>query len=175
MPINITPLTLDQGAAELKYCDSYSRLPTLLNIAWRMDNSDWLTLLGDMWSICDNLGLYIDDWFDTPFGDRQEDCPIVEMMTPDELAAYEALPSICTVYRGCYKINKRGLSWSLSRQVAERFPTLNRYCQQDQPLLVKAVVKKEKIAAVKLDRNETEIITFWPKHISTSYIRIQKG
>lgn len=168
-------LTKEQGAEALRFCDSYSRLPTLIEIAWRMDCSEWLALLGDWWENCDNVGEHIDDLLNSPFSERLGDGAISEMMNADEQAAYDALPSVVTVYRGCYKSNKWGICWSLDRNVAQVFPTLNRYRQNGQPLLVKAEAKKQDIAAVKLGRNEMEIITYRPKHISTSFIREQAG
>lgn len=154
--------------------DSYSRLPTLLDLwAWA-DEREWLTLLGEEWTGCDNVGEHIDQLFDSPFGWQLDGGgAIAEMMNADELAAYNALPDEVTVYRGCYQSNKWGICWSLDRDVAIKFPTLFRYYQEGQPLLVKAMAKKNNIAAVKLDRGEIEVITWRPKHISTSYIRKQ--
>jgi len=166
-------LTTEQAKEKLRFCDSYSRLPTLLEIVWLVEDDEWLALLGDAWTVCDNVGVHIDELMDTPFGERLGDGAIVEMMNADEQAAYDALPEVVTVYRGCYKINKWGICWSLDRNLAQAFPTLNRYRQNGQPLLVKAEAKKGDIAAVKLDRSEVEIITYRPKHISTSFIREQ--
>jgi len=164
-------ITMEQAEENLKFCDSYNRLPTLLEMAWRLNGTDWLKLLGREWTTCDNVGIYIEKLWDTPFGHCFGDGPILEMMDVEDLAAYEALPEVVTVYRGCYAANKWGLSWSLSRDVAAKFITLNKYRQQGQPLLVKALAKKKDIAAVKLDREEMEIITRGPKHVSTSFIR----
>jgi hypothetical protein len=93
------------------------------------------------------------------------------MMNEDEQVAYDALPEIITLYRGCYQNNKLGFSWSLEADVARKFPQFTRYRQDGQPLLVKATAKKTSIAAIKLGRGEVEIITYRPKQISTSYIR----
>lgn len=76
-----------------------------------------------------------------------------------------------TVYRGCYKDNKWGLSWTLSRELAKGFPMLWRYRQNgQQPLLVTARARKENVIALKTDRGESEVITWRPKHISTRHI-----
>jgi len=167
--------TPQQAEEELRFCNSYSRLPTLLEIARQMDERDWLALLGQSWEVCDNVGEHLELLLASPFGDRLGGGAITEMMNADEQAAYDALPSVVTVYRGCYKSNKWGFCWSLDRNVAQRFPTFIRYRQNGQPLLVKAEAKKQDIAAVKLGRNELEIITHRPKHISTSFIREQAG
>lgn len=75
------------------------------------------------------------------------------------------------MYRGCYKTNKRGFSWSLEREVAARSPFLYRYRQDDQALLVRATVAKRDIVALKHDREEAEVICWRPKHIATSKLR----
>jgi hypothetical protein len=40
---------------EIKYCNSYSRLPRILELCETMSLSDALTLLGEEWSVCDNV------------------------------------------------------------------------------------------------------------------------
>lgn len=165
-------IAFDDAQKAIAFCDSHSRLPALLDIHHRMNDADWLRLLGKEWSGCDNIGHYIDDLFDTPLCWTFEPSATVrrEMMTPEETVAYEALPDVVTIYRGCYKKNKWGFSWSLSEEIAAQFPSLNRYRQPDQALLVKATVKKENIIALKLDRDESEIITWRPKHVSTRHL-----
>ena len=168
--MNFDSLTFEQAKNELRFCDSFSRLPDLLDLSYRMEDPEWLRLLGDFWPGLDNVGFYQDDLANSPLGERQG--VIREMMTVEDLEAYAALPDILTIYRGCYKSNKWGLSWSLSKQVAEKFPTLLRYKQVgEQPLLVTATIKKTDVIAVKVDRNEQEIIAWRPKHISTTHIK----
>jgi len=141
-------------------------------MAWLMNESDWLTLLGEMWSSFDNVGDNYDAMHESPFGNRLHDqCPIVQMMTYAELAVYKELPQTFKIYRGCHGDNKDGFSWSLERQVAKTFPLMEKYQMEGQPLLITAMVKKEKVAAVKLDRGEVEIITYCPKHLHTLRIK----
>ena len=151
--------------------DSYSRLPYLLSLQGFINEHSWLTLLGEIWEICDNIGCYIEALLDSPFGLSLYGGAITEIMNEDEQVAYDALPEIITLYRGCYQNNKLGFSWSLEADVARKFPQFTRYRQDGQPLLVKATAKKTSIAAIKLGRGEAEIITYRPKQISTSYIR----
>lgn len=169
----IQPMTLEQGREHLRFANSYNRLGIMIEIAWRMEARDWITLLGENWPSCDNIGHYLEQLEDTPFGDTLDDAGFWRdvMMSPDERAAYAALPDRIIIYRGCYSNNKWGLSWSLEHEVAARFPFLNRYRQNGQALLVKAVVPKHDVVALKLDRAETEVICWRPKHISTSKLR----
>jgi hypothetical protein len=160
----------DQANEKMKFCNSYNRLPTLLDLAYRMEDCDWLNLLGNEWSGCDNISRFYKALLDTPLGDDELTC--FDMMTDEEREAFVCLPDLVTVYRGCYKLNKWGLSWTLSETIAKEFPSLNRYRRdEDSPIIVKAVVKKENIKAIKLDREEQEVIVWRPKHVSTKYIR----
>lgn len=63
------------------------------------------------------------------------------------------------------------MSWSTDKATAERFPTLTRYRQDGQPLLVTARVAKDRVIALKHDRAEAEIIALRPAHVSTRYLR----
>jgi hypothetical protein len=157
-----------------RHCDSYNRIPTLIDLwgACVVEQDDWLKLLGDEWSSSDNIGLHLDSLLDeTPLGEVFAGYDKRHLMTDEEWEAFEKLPDAVTVFRGCYANNKWGLSWSLDRAVAEKFPTLHRYRQQGQPLLVKALACKADIAALKIEREEYEVITYRPRHISTSHIR----
>lgn len=151
--------------------DSYSRLPLLLEYAGFIESDDWLHLLGYWWECCDNIGIHR---YELEFA---LDCygtwtSIHQMMTMAERRAFDRLPDVLTVYRGCYEINKWGASWSLNREVAEKFPYLTRYSNEGRPLLIKATIPKSRIAALKLGRGEEEIITFHrPKCISISTAR----
>lgn len=167
--INITAEEMDRA---LQFCNSYNRLPALLDLHPRAIRSgveaEWLALLGREWSGFDNISVYLNDLMDVlPLG-----APITEMMNAPEMEAYQGLPEIVTVYRGAGRFNRMGASWSLDEQVARRFPTLNRY-RQKTPMLYTARVPKERILAVKLDRQEAEVITFDAEIIKSQ--RIGRG
>lgn len=167
--INITAEEMDRA---LQFCNSYNRLPALLDLHPRAIRSgveaEWKALLGREWSICDNISEYLNDLIDI----LPADGPVVEMMGDDEQAAFAQLPDIVTVYRGAGRFNRMGASWSLDEQVARRFPTLNRY-RQKTPMLYTARVPKERILAVKLDREEAEVITLAAEIIKSQ--RIGRG
>jgi hypothetical protein len=50
------------------------------------------------------------------------------------------------------------VSWSLERDVATRFPFLLRYRQKGTPLLFAGRVRLERIAFLKLDCKESEVV-----------------
>ena len=151
-------------------CNSYDRLPTILNLEPYMAPADWITLMRDAWSRCDNVGLYADELSNTILGLLKT--PIMEMMTPEAASEYEKLPDYLVVYRGCYSRNKCGLSWTTNRAVAAKFPFLHRYKQDGQALLVTGRIRKSEIVALVVDRGESEVITFtMPRHVSTRHLR----
>jgi hypothetical protein len=53
------------------------------------------------------------------------------------------------------------MSWTLSLEVAKEFPTLLR-CRVPYPVVYRASVKKTRVLAVKVSRDEEELITFGP-------------
>ena len=176
-----TAMTLTglEGARQaLRYCNSYDRLPTLVEVwnSCKITTNDWLTALGEEWSSCDDVGIHA-KWLMTksPLLHGLHNFPNSPLrrclMNEEEWKAYRALSANVTVFRGCYRSNKRGLSWTLDRGIAERFPTLNRYKQDGQPLLLTAHASKAKhILAVKLDRDEFEVVAWLPEIVSTEKI-----
>ena len=135
----------------LKFANSYTRAAALLKV-FRERHPRRLELLGEEWSGCDYY----------PAGMRKvvRDLPRPTWPAMDDLERYVFgnLPAIVTVFRGCYQTNRAGFSWSTSRDVAERFPTLMRYRQPGQPLLIEGRVRRERIAFLKLDRSEEEVV-----------------
>lgn len=135
--------------------NSFTRLGATLSWKNRLSHEDWCRLVGEAWSTCDNIRQYRLDL-------RRElgtDGPIREMMTPEKNAYYDALPELVICHRGCDSSGTTGASWSLDWDVANSFPFMNRY-RVPSPVVVTAKVKRSRILAVKLDRDEAEIITF---------------
>jgi len=153
-------LTFDEANETLKFEDSYSRIIAIYHLYPKMDRQNWLRLLGDNWSSCDNISVFR-LFFKDVLGSKG---PINEMMNEADQAAFDKLPEVLTVYRGCGKRNMIGASWSLDKAVAQKFPFLERY-KVKEPLLVTGKVNKANVLALKLDRNEQEIITFSAKRI----------
>jgi hypothetical protein len=118
----------------------------------------WLELLGENWTSCDVISHYRR----TLRSVLGVNGPIREMMNAEENAAYDRLPDTVTVYRGCDVAGKHGLCWSLDEEVANAFPFQTRF-KANSPILIRARAKKNRILAIKFDRNETEIIVFSPR------------
>lgn len=141
----------------LKFANSYTRLPILIDLARELPGDEWFRLLGREWQSCDNIGQHISRLRRVPHFHDGRQYPVREMMTPKERKTLDAMPNTITVYRGCARGNIRGWSWSLDRTVAAGFPFLNRY-KLAEPLLVTGIIHKRDVLALKMERKEQEII-----------------
>jgi hypothetical protein len=157
--MNVAPATPAYEAAykAAMFANSYTRIDVVMDAMGPVGfGPDWFRLLGEQWSVCDNLSR----WRTTlrTILARASREHLNEMMTDEERSALAALPATLTIYRGCYRCNRAGLSWTLDRAVAEKFPRFMRYYRRgEQPLLLTARVPRVR-AVLKLGRDEAEII-----------------
>ena len=148
-----------------RWTNSHNRLGMMFVLRPRMNHETWLTLLGKEWSGCDALRHHLST-LRRVLGVAGPSTP---MMDPNERTAFAALPDGLTVYRGCSERYPRGVSWSLNPDVARSFVKLTRYWVSD-PVLVTATVQKKDVLALKLDREEEEIITFKARRVGKELI-----
>jgi hypothetical protein len=137
-----------------------SRLEVIYQI-WRehrLPAEKWWSVLGNEWQSCDNIHSY-QDWLKPLF--RKCRRLRLNMMNRAERATYDSLPELLTVYRGCFTHGKEGMSWSLHREVAEKFPAVTmRVSVEDlpeRPLVCVMHIKKTECIYLG-DRNEKEIV-----------------
>lgn len=171
------PVEMPEGVETLweflEPVDYLTRLPALIE-GWHLGlarERDWLKVLGDQWIKCDNPSRYIDDLrLTTPFGLVADGkIPNSVMMSLAEQRCLSLLPDEFRIFRGCYRSNRAGVSWSLHKDAARNFPYLHRfYRPEETPLLVEAVVQKRDVIALKLDRDEAEVITLRPEVVSVT-------
>lgn len=171
-PQNIDSLTLFEQVREhiYRHSNSRNRMDMLLDYCPHLvpyglgkniiRYSEWLQLLGEHWTGCDIVTPY-SSVLKRVLGVRG---PLREMMDEAENAAYDALPKIVNVYRGCDADGPKGICWSLDQQVANSFPFATRF-KAKTPVVIRARAKKSRILALKLDRGEAEVITFSPRRI----------
>jgi hypothetical protein len=160
------PMTYEQANAVCVFSDSFYRMHKIIDMffhKYRLNYEDWCKLIGDWWSSCDFTSLHKNTL------KYLLNAPTPEMMDEEELNVYNALPDTVTVYRGCGTKNKTGASWSLNKDVARKFPYFARY-RADVPMLLTGRVKKADIVAVKLGRNEQEVISFNVRRIKTEVL-----
>lgn len=165
-------MNFEEANRYVSECGSFEALPAMLDLFYEAPNGVWLEVLGRHWSRFDNVSEHLGTLQD--FIAMTADAgPVMQMMNAAERKAFESLPDTLTIYRGCYALNKYGASWSLDRDVAERFPLLLRYRRDGRPLLIKATIEKQNITALKLDRRENELVILGqrPKVLSISTAR----
>ena len=140
----------------LRWCNTYESLPELLRFRDHMDPLQWWSLLGYWWSMFDNVsdyGGHLRELLNEADHDH-----LKAMMALDAKAEWDALPAELIVYRGCYSVNRDGLSWTLSEEIARRFPRMHRFERPgDQPLLLTGTVPKDRAVLI-VDRDEQEIV-----------------
>lgn len=148
---------------DLQFANSHTRLAAVMELRSVTKQAEWFRILGEEWSGCDNIGLWPRADLVKTFLSGRSHWPA--MMTQNEHATWSALSAKVTLYRGCGPMNRLGFSWSPDREIAASFPTLDRF-KQTNPLLLTASVPKDRIVAVKLDREESEVICLvQSKHI----------
>jgi len=165
------PTEIAEGLGEeVKWANSYERLPVLMKWLELAEANgglrQWFTELGKRWTGCDNLTKHQRELVDTF---NRYPGLWSKMMRTEERKAFDALPDSITIYRGCGPSNRVGLSWSLRREIAAKFPFYNRY-RVAVPLLLEAKIPKYRAVALKLDRNEFELIAL----VQESDITMQK-
>ena len=152
----------------VRWHDSYSVMGGVLDLRPRMDYSDWLTVVGEAWTYCDNIREHSAE-LRRLLGTAG---PLLPMMNAEEMAAYDALPDQVTVYRGCSARYMKGASWTLDEGVAKKFTVLARFMVPD-PVLVTASVRKQNILAVLRGRGEQAIVTYKARRVSVE--RLEKN
>jgi hypothetical protein len=134
----------------LRFANSYSRMPALLSLSRA---PDFWSLVGEEWSCCDNISQYRMPLIRLMESERRNrGFPIRAAMSPNAMNVFAQLPDVVTIWRGCYSTNRMGLSWTLDRTVAAKFPFLLRYRQaRGEPLVLEATIRRDDIAFLLVD------------------------
>lgn len=146
------------------FCSSHERLPMMLGLypVYRAQGRllNWLAALGEEWEGFDNVAARRRELTRIFLRHRAH---MHHFMSNRNFRAWSALGNTVTIYRGCGEHNMNGLSWTLDKATAARFPSLSRY-RQERPLLLEARVAKSDILAVVLGRGEHEVIIVLPEN-----------
>lgn len=122
----------------LVFQGSYERLRFILSI-WRMqesekDKNEWYQLFIEQWQSCDTdfqTAFALDRIFSDSEGEKPSLGEIFKKCAPTKfMEAWQVLPEELIVYRGGYKNNINGWSWSLKKKEAENFTYNERYAQK---------------------------------------------
>jgi hypothetical protein len=157
-------LMQEEGEVELRrqinFANSYTRLGSVMALAAA---PDFLSLLVEHWSSCDNIAEWAPALRVKLRDAKRSGLFPLPPAEDDESAGgvLDSLSDVVTVYRGAYTTNGKGLSWSVDRGVAAKFPFLNRYRRPNAErtaLLFEATVPKAAIAFVNNTRHEREVV-----------------
>jgi len=123
--------------------------------AYFSDQEFW-KIAGWLWTDTDNHWQNVRPWITVLRSERDsKEC----FMNTEEQEFLKSLPDEVTIYRGCFKkINEEGLSWTLDESVAKKFSGYSRERENWTPIIKTQTVSKERIFAVKLGRQESEVV-----------------
>lgn len=147
-------MTLEEARQAAGFASSFTRMEVVMDVP--VSRRDRFILLGSEWTDSDRIWRRRAEIRELLRSASREELDLI--MEPEERAALALLPERFTVYRGCYPVNRAGLSWSADRSVAATFPWRVRYRRREgQPILRSGTVTRDRVV-LKLDRQEQEII-----------------
>lgn len=141
------------------------RLEAFFGVAYLMEDEQYWSLLGEIWTDSENIGATLSSW---RVALRVPRSKTWYFMNEDDREALEKLPEIFTIYRGTQEGVPLGLSWTLDPDKAAWFA--NRF-KPPQPLVLKGTVSKANVFAYLEGRGEQEIVVL-PEHVA---IEVQTG
>jgi len=148
-----------EACPSLRYCHSYNRMGEVVSLYDERPPDVWWKVLGYEWGTCDDIYCYT-DWLSPRF--KRCSRLRLNMMSKEDRAVYHTLPDTLTIHRGCYAENAYGMSWTLDKDLATKFPALNRYYRHgEQPLVLTRTIPKRE-CVYHNSRDEQEIITWVP-------------
>jgi hypothetical protein len=138
------------------------RLYALLSIEPELSDVQYWQLLSEVWRYSENIYENLRQWVTALSSSRPER---QEFMSTEDRACFEALPPTVTIYRG-YRpnINHKGLSWSLSKEVAQRLsknvvpPGTDLKLSREGGKVRQKTISKTKALAYLNGRGEQEVI-----------------
>ena len=153
----------------LVYCDNEDKLKVFGLIARYLGNMDYWELLRDAYTHHDRSKIPIETLYQFFCSKR----PMSKtLMTTEENKVYTNLPNTIKVYRAMsreeYNSKNYRLSWSLNKDVAQKFKAINSRTYQTEIIICKKKIHKVDTIAYFNGRNEEEII-YIPKKIQEKY------
>ena len=159
--MNTPDFSLETHSRPLGMVGSYRRLEYLLDLIpdGEKPNEDWFRLLGNWWSVCDNMHRFRYALAKILQGATRRELDAI--MDQEEMERFKELPETIRAYRGCDLQDRDGLSFSLSHDMARSFPFRHRY-YAEWPAVFTADIPKSR-AVLNLSREEDEIIVSMPE------------
>jgi hypothetical protein len=125
--------------------NSDTRLDHLMGLIWNQPADVFWPALADTWPMCDDTWWLRRDLL-TLMSRQQTRPPIAGLSFP------------LTIYRGGTRSRVRGLSWTTSRAVAEKFAHGHRGIRVPDPVIAEAVVEQAAVFLAIDGRNESEVL-----------------
>jgi hypothetical protein len=148
---------LSDAERRLLDCDSYRRTEALCTEMFREPlPAKRLSLFLEYFNMCDAPWPYR-GVLACELREALKEVRLEDVLPEDERAWFAALPPIVQIYRGCQKGRERGLSWTARIDVAAGF-AIGKRCHNAEPVLMTAVIPKQHILGVSLERREHEIV-----------------
>lgn len=141
------------------------RLQAFLKYARHMTDKEYWENLASIWIDSEGPGVNKRVWmdlFNSPRTGREF------LMDEEERKFYQGLPDVITVYRGCNKKDKTGMSWTLSKDTAKWFS--KRLLQQGE--VYEAQINKADVYAYFNSRHEQEILLNPKKLQNVHFIKV---
>ena len=111
-------------------------------------------LFHEFWSACDNTWR----WGERFLRLMQRNGDARPFMDQDQTEFLGRLPNEVQVFRGCSRSRVNMISWTTDREVAEDFAAGHRSIRVPEAVVASAVIQKDLIVTVILDRQEAEIL-----------------
>ena len=150
------------------HIDKPYRVLALHAIHTEVEASNFWHLFHHWWNTIENPSDHLDkvlEMLDHTSGLQQDlhfDPSRLNEMDAEDLDAYNDLPYMFTVYRGCHGFNEDGVSWTTDEEVAKKFAL--RMAIDGKCVLIEGTVHKNDIIAYYLGRGEDEIVVH-PRHV----------
>lgn len=130
------------------------RLQAFEDVLENLNNKEYWSFLGELWTGSENIWQNQIKWKELLLSERSGRN---NLMSPEDLKIYKALPDVVLAHRGHQIKNKDGLSYSLDKDKAKWFA--NRFKRPGEKTEVTSgKIPKGRILAYFSSRNESEII-----------------
>ena len=143
--------------------NSTNRLPEMLNllddcadreVGWSVFHKVWNSC-DATWNYCDDLMNFIDTM---GIHSEEQTGPPTDYLSPEDREAFEALPNIIPIYRGCSLSKVYGLSWTTDRKIAEKFASGHRGISLVDPVIASLRIPKRHVIGFYTSRKESELL-----------------
>jgi hypothetical protein len=139
------------------------RLEAFLDIMDEISDQAYWETLAWMWRDSENIREFPTIWTSLLMSDRAHR---EHLMTDAERETLSAMPETFTVWQGHTEGRDDGWSWTFDKKVAEWFARRFARLEDDQPLVTEALVQRDDVVALFLERGESEVIVDPDKHLT---------